>query len=816
MLQNYVKIAFRSLWNSKTHSSINILGLGVGIACCVLIALFVKDEWTYDRFHSKAGRIYRVFVKEDWGENQQFFNTVTPFPMGPVLKENFQEVQKQSRFVQTNTQVRVGEQQFSETLSIAGEDFFTMFDFETLKGSAENVLTKQSSIVISDWVAQKYFGEVDPINKTISVQLGESFEEFNVAAVVHIPTNSSLRFYLLISDLSFPKLYNPQVLTSGWFNVNPETYVLLQDGINPESLAAKFPTLFKTLLGDEQFNQSHYKVGLQPLQEIHLDTAFPVGIAAVSNPKYAFILAGIAILILAVACINFVTLAVGRSIKRAKEVGIRKVVGAQRKEIIFQFIGEALLVTFMALFIGLVVSFLSLPIFNDLSGKQLVFPFNLFLVIVILILLVLIGLISGSYPAFVLSAFKPISILKGTSVSGNSKQRFRKVLVGVQLTLSVFLISSTLFMREQMWMLQNKNLGFDKEQLAMIQLNVPRGGRLAERVRVGFGIAEQFKSEMAKFPDVTSVCATSHDFGNGNWTNVGYTDDKGTYRTFDLNTIDDDYLPTMKMELVQGRNFSDSIPSDKRRSVIVNEAFAREYGWTNAVGQRIPGKNFQDHEVIAVVKDFNYTSLYTKVQPLVMVQDPAIILTGIENININNSPIPKLAFRLKAGNMKAALEQVESVWDKVTGGQEFSVSFADQALAAQYRSDENLGRIIGIATWLAIGIGCMGLYALASLALQSRIKEVSIRKVMGADHQSLLILLSKDFVLLVLISVMISIPVTVLFIREWLNTFEYKISIGWEVFLLAGGISLMIALLTIGYHTVKTALAQPAESLKYE
>jgi putative ABC transport system permease protein len=815
MIRHYLVIAFRALWRSKLHTAINVLGLGLGIACCVLIALFVKDEWTFDTFHAKADRIYRVYVKENWGENQEFFNTVTPFPMGPTLKENFQEIEKQVRFVQAGVQVKVGADQYSETLSIGGQEFFEVFDFEVVRGNTLKALSSQTGLVISDAAAEKYFGTKDPINQVISIQLGETFEEFTVAAVVHLPTNSSIQFYLLASDLNFPRLYSQQTLTSGWFNVNPETYVLLQQGADPKQVEAKLPALFKTILGDDEFKKSGYQPGLQPLTGIHLDPSFPVGIAPVNNPRYAYILAAIAILILSVACINFVTLAVGRSLKRTKEVGIRKVVGAARNQILTQFIGEALIVTLIGLVLGLTVAFFGLPTFNELAGKQLVFPFDIFLVSVVVILLLTIGLISGSYPAFILSGFKPVSIFKGVG-SGNTKQNMRKVLVGIQLVLSVFLISSTLLMREQLQFIQNKNLGFSKEQVAVIQLNVPRGGRLAERVKRGFDIAEQFKQELGKVPGVASACGSSHDFGNGNWTNLGYTDDNGTYRTFYLNVIDDEYLKTLKMALVQGRNFSDENPSDKRRSVLVNEAFLKEYGWTDAIGKKIPGKNFADHEIIGVVKDFNYTSLYTKVEPLVMVEDVAILMVGSENININNSPLPKLMMRLLPGDMANTIEQIKQTWTKIAGDEEFVINFVDQALAAQYRTDQNLGRIISLATLLAVIIGSLGLYALASLALQNRVKEVSIRKVMGASEQSLLILLSRDFLMLVLISLVLSIPITLWLMQNWLRTFEYRIAIGWEVFALAGLLALGIALLTISYHTIKTAMAQPAETLKCE
>jgi putative ABC transport system permease protein len=816
MLKNYLKIALRSLWVTKAHSVINILGLSIGIACSILIVLFVKDEWTFDTFHSKADRIYRVWVKEDWGENQQFFNTVTPFALGPALKESFKEVEYQVRIHKMGTQVKVGQDQYSETLTFGGQNFFDVFDFPLLSGSRD-ALKSQNGVVINNYWSKKYFGSANPIGKTISIQLGERFEDFEVKAVVEtLPSNSSIRFYLMISDLNYPKLYNEQTLNSEWFNVTPETFVLLSEGVHANEFVQKLPAMLKTAIGEEDFVKSRYTAGLQPLTAIHLDTKFPAGLAEVNDPKYSYILAAIAILILAVACINFVTLSVGRSIKRAKEVGIRKVVGAERIQLIFQFIGEALIVTVISLVIGVIVSVLSLPLFNDLSGKKLVFEPNAFSILMAAFLVIIIGLVAGSYPAFVLSNFKPITILKGKILSGNSKQGLRKVLVGIQLILSIFLISSTLIMRRQLSFLQNKNLGYDKEQLMVVQLNVPRGGRLVERVRTGFEKAEQFKAELSKTPEVVSVGASSHDFGYGGWTNIGYTDDKGTYRTFNLNVIDYDYMNTLKMEFASGRNFSKDIPSDSRRGVIVNEALVREYGWSDAVGQELPGKKFGDHEIIGVVKDFNYESLYTKVTPLVIVIDPAIILQGAQNVNIGNTPVPKLMIRLQAGNLPTSIEKVRDVWNQLTGEEEFVFDFVDQALAQQYRNDMHLGKIVQIATLLAMAIGSLGLYALASLAMQNRVKEISIRKVMGASENSLLVLLSRDYVVLIALSLLISVPITFYLMDGWLQSFEYRINVGWDVFILAGGISMVIALLTISYHTIKTALTRPAETLKYE
>jgi putative ABC transport system permease protein len=816
MLRNYIKIAFRSLWRSKGHSLINIFGLSLGIACCVLISLYVYDEWTFDRFHEKVDRIYRVYAREDWGPNQQFESATTPFPMGPTLKENFPEVERHVRINSINTQVKIGTQVFNEGLAIAGQDFFRVFDFEVTKGEKVGSLDNASNIVLTDYTATKFFGDEDPIGKTLSLQLNEGFEDFTVVAVTrNVPTNSSIRYNMLISDLNYPKLYGQRALTSGWFNITPETYVLLKEGVDYKEVEAKFPSVFRTVLGEEDYTKSKYAPGLQPMSTIHLDTSYPAGGAPVSDPKYSFILAAIAFLILVVGSINFVTLSIGRSLQRAKEVGIRKVVGAQRKQLITQFIGEAVIVTLISLLIGIAFAFATLPMFNDLAGKRLVFPFNGFMATVILALLTVIGLIAGSYPAFVLSSFRPISILKGGSQSGGSKQGLRRVLVGVQLVLSIFLISSTLVMRNQLDFLQRKNLGFNKEQVAVVQLTVPRG-RLLERVAAGFEKAEQFKLELDRYPEILSVAAASHDFGNGGWVNAGYTDDNKIYRTFNMLVIDDEYIPSMGMEIAAGRNFSDENQADKRRSVIVNEALVKEYGWTDPIGKKLPGAKFEDHEIVGVVKDFNFTSLYTKVPSLVIVQRPAIILAGTENINFDNSPVPKLFIRLESGRTSEGLDHVKEAWNKITGGEEFAFSFLDEALAEQYRNDQNLGRIVSIATVLAIIIGSLGLYGLASLAMQNRVKEISIRKVLGATEQSLLVLLSRDYVVLVVVCLALSVPVTFYMMQGWLSTFEYRVAIGWTVFALAGGISLFIALATIGYQTLRTAWTQPAQSLKYE
>lgn len=816
MLKNYIKIAFRSLLRNKTHSLINILGLGIGIASCLLIVLFVRDEWTFDTFHTKSERIFRVWAREDYGNDDIYFNTVTPFPMASTLKDNFEEIESAVHFHAVGALVKNDLKQFQESVQLASPDFFKMFDFETLKGNTAGALDGVSNVVLTERMATKYFGEEDPINKTLSLQLGESFEDFSVKAVTaNPPSNSSIQFDILISALNNSKVYSKQMETS-WFNITPETYVLLKGDASAAELKPKFVPLFQTILGEDF--EGTYEVGLQPLTDIHLNTDFPAGIAPVSNPRYAYILGAIAILILIVACINFVTLSVGRSVKRAKEVGVRKVVGAERRHLIFQFIGEAIIVTLVALLVGIAASILALPLFNDLSGKALMMEADRFVILVTFLLVVIIGLFAGSYPAFVLSGFRPVAILKGNLNVGSSRQTLRKVLVGVQLALCIFLISSTLIMRDQLHFLQNKDLGFNKEQLMVVQLNVSSSpeARFTQRMKDGFEKLEQFKIEVGKIGGVLAAFGASQDFGNGNWINIGFTDNQNTSRQFNLNIVDTDFIPGMNMTMTMGRNFSEEILSDSRRAIIVNEAFVREFGLQNPIGDRIPGARFGDHEIIGVVKDFNYNSLYTRVEPAVLVTNIEVVISGIENILIYSSTTPKLMARLSPEKMAVTIDEIRKVWDRLGNGEEFNFTFADQAMQAQYRSDQNLSKIITIATLLAILIGSLGLYALASLAMQNRTKEISIRKVMGATEQSLLVLLSKDYFYLVSISLLISIPFTYYLMSGWLQTFEYKTGIGWHVFVLAGGISLLIAVLTISYQAIKTAWTQPAKTLKYE
>ena len=815
MVRNYIKIALRNLWRNKIHSTINIFGLAIGIASCIMIMLFVKDEVTFDRFHEKSHRIYRAWVLEDYGGEKIFFNSVSPYILVPTMTETFPEIEKAIRYGAFTDLVRNGDQSFSETISTADPGFFKIFDFKLLRGQTDNVLEDQNNVVITESTATKYFGNENPIGKSLEIRFSNEYRTFNVTTVVEDPpSNSSIKFGFIVSGSNNDLLMSPRGQQS-WFNVNVESYFLLKEGVNVEDLEAKIPSMVKNVMGTE-YVEDQYNIGLQPITDIHLNPDIPIGFASVSDPKYVYILSAIAILILVVGCINFMTLSIGKSVARAREVGVRKVAGALRRQIIQQFLGEAIIITLIGLLVGVLLALINLPLFNQLSGKNLVLDLNIFNLLSILSLTLLIGFAAGSYPAMVLSGFKPISILKGSLSVGRGRQGLRKSMVTFQFVLSIFLIASTLIMQGQLNYLQNKNLGYDKDHMLVVQMNVPAQGRFLERIDKGFELTNQFKNELEGESNILATSATSHTMGTGGWLGSSYTDDNDNYWSFSMNFVDADYIKTMSMEIIAGRDFSKEIQADQRRSIIVNEAFVEQFGWEDPIGKKLPGKNFGDHEIIGVVKNFNFNSLHGVVPPLMMSIGNRAILSGVDDTGLGTSPIPKLLVKTTGKDLQSSIAKVKSTWTNIIPNEEFDFTFMDQTIAAQYQQEQNLGKIVSIASILAIVIGSLGLLGLAALTMASKMKEISLRKVLGASENAILIMLSKDYVYLVFIAVLIASPITYYFMDKWLASFEYRVLIRVEVFLIAGGIALLVALFTISFQTIRASLTKPVDSLKYE
>jgi len=804
----------RNIWRSKVNSIINILGLAVGIACAILIVLFVKDEVTFDQFHSKIDRLYRVTttMSRD-GDGEQ--GGMTPFVVGLTVKDEIQDVESAIILTSYNDMVEHGEAKFREEITIVGADFFNMFDFKVLDGSTVGALDKLTDLVLTREMAVKYFGRVDVAGENLSINAGGELKEYLVTAVVeNVPSNSSLQFDMLVSDDNLKFLFQERQLNH-WFMIAGEVYVLLREGSIKEGTEAKFPNMIEKGLGEERYGRMQYENGLQPMADIHLGPQMN-SLAPISDPKYTMILGAIAALILLIASINFITISLAKSINRSREIGVRKSVGALKTQLIWQFLLESTVLAFIALFLGLILVWFTLPLFNELAGKKLEFDLTGLNSLMFVGLTFFVALLAGFYPAIVISSFKPTKILKGEVKVGSGKQSLRVIMVGSQFIVTIFLITSTLIMKKQIDFMQNTNLGYDKEQLLIVPLNVSSSGGEVQQFINGMEKGKRLKLMLDQEPTLSSVSLTSLSFGPGSWINISFNDEEGEERDFFYNTIEPNYITTLGMKIVAGRDFEKDNEADKRRSIIVNEAFVKEYGLDDPIGKRLPNDEFEDHEIIGVVEDFNFASLHMPVEPLILAINPQIAFSGAHGINLNSDPTPKVVIRLDPNNLESALPLIEEKWNEAYPGEPFDYHFVDQQLENQYAAEQNLGKLVTSAAILAILIGSMGLFALAMLTMNARLKEMSIRKVLGASNANVAYILSRSYMILVVIALIISIPLSYQVMSSWLTDFAFRTSIGADTFILAGAISLLIAWLAISYHSIKMAVNNPVEGLRSE
>ena len=805
MFRNYFKIALRNFFKHKTYSVINLAGLGIAVTCCLLLGLFLQQEWSFDRFHTKADRIYRPWVREIY-QNEPFVNTVTPYPLGPAMVAAIPEVAAMTRLVTLDVNTRKNGNIFNERVHLVEPDFFRMFDFPLLNQSSGNPLTHPKEVILTEEIAQKYFGNDNPVGQTFQMQLDSVMETYTVRAVAkNVPANSSIRFGILLSFENIKPLRSEK-FRNHWSQVEGETYVLLRAGADVNQVAAKLPAMVKAATGDK-FKSGDYVVNLQPITAIHLNNTLPQGIEPVSNPAYSYILATIALFILVIACINFMTLSIGRSAGRAREVGVRKVMGAVRQQLIYQFWGEALLMTFAAVVVGVVLTILSLPAFNQLADRQLQFKLDGLTMFSLFLLMAVVGLVAGSYPALVLSRFRPVEVLKGKLNLKGDQSWFRRTLVVVQFGLSVFLMVGTFVINRQLNYLQSMPLGYKTDRTIIIPVN--KGGE------EGPAIAERYRNALSNHKEIASISASAFAFGTGSWADVGFTDKNKVYRSFQMNMIDPTFIPAYNIKLVAGRNFDSGNTADKYISFIVNEAFVKAYGWQDPLNQKLPG-NFPAHRIIGVVADFHYASLHSKVEPLLLVQRPDSLYAGIDNLSFESSPRPDISVRLQPGQVAQQVNLLAQTWKETVPDEPFAYTFLDANIANQYRQEKRLGTIVTIASGLSIFISCLGLFGLATLAVARRIKEIGVRKVLGASVGDIVGLLSKDFVLLVLVANLLAWPLAWYGLHQWLQDFAYRVDMGWWLFGLAGAATLLVALLTVSFHSVRAALANPVKSLRTE
>ncbi len=798
MFKNYLTITFRKMFRQKGYTFINISGLALGLACSLLIIAYITTELSYDKYHKNADRIFRLGTEFNVGTMKGKF-AVSNLPIGPILKKDYPEVVNAARFRRFDYRTLVAYQNktfFEENIFFSDNSVFEIFTYPFLKGDPKTALAAAYSIVVTEDVALKYFGTEDPIGKQLQLANGEKFSVTGV--IKNIPDNSHFYFNMLCSFETFRRWNDAQM--ERWMgDFNNYTYILLKDNTDYTQLEQKFPPLIEANVGELlQAVGGTIDFFLQPLTDIHLRSNTEGEISATSDIVYIYIFALIAFFILLIACINFMNLTTARSTNRAKEVGMRKVLGANRGRLISQFLGESLIYSFLALCIALLVVRLALPHFSSIAGINLDLDYTktTWLIPGLLGITIFVGILAGSYPALFLSAFRPAEILGGNIKTGKTGSGLRDILVIFQFTISIVLITGTLIILNQINYMKNKKPGFDKEHVVVLPV-------LDNSIRESI---ESIKTELQKNPGILDIAFSSHIPSHGARHNAfvpeGYTNEES--KLMAAISIDNNFLETLKIELVKGRNFSPGFATDPRQSVIINETAAQDFGWDNPIGKTIRELDGQqtDKTVIGVVKDFHFKSLHQKIDPLF-----------IEN---NSSYFSTVSIRINPTDISGTIKNLEKKWRQIDPTGTFDYLFLNEEFDSQYRGEERLSTLFLYFTLLAILIACLGLLGLASFNAEQKTKEIGIRKVVGASTTKIVLLLSKKFMTWIIIANIVAWPIAYLLMTEWLQNFAYQAKPGFNIFLLSGIFALIIAMLTVSYQSVKAALANPVNSLKYE
>ena len=795
MLKNYLKIALRNIRRHKGYSFINIAGLAIGMACAILILLWIQDELSYDKFHENGDNIYRIIVEDDQG----FRSAGTcPIPLAPRLKQTYPEVLDSTRFCNGFQEflVECEERVFSEEIGIVDPSFLTMFTFPLLKGDPQAALDDPHSLIMTEKLARKYFGSQEPLGKTLQILSSRQEKiNFQVTGVLKdIPRNSHLQLQLFVPFQVMDKLVWWVENYEKWGDWSYYTFVLTKSNISIPEVNSKITDLVKqNYKGDELAS----KFFLQPLADIHLHSDFRYDLAGHGDIRTIRIFTIVALFILLIACANFMNLSTARFHNRSKEVGLRKTVGAQRTQLIKQFMGESLFFVLIALFVALVLVKSALPLFNQLTGKPLALDLSDLRFLLSLVgIIVFTGLLSGCYPAFFLSAFQPIDVLKGTSRAITKGIFFRKSLVVLQFSLSIIIIICTTIVGNQLTFLRDKKLGFDKDNV----IHMPLDGTFRKTY-------ETARNEMLQNPNIEGVAASDQLFTQILRSSTGARlEGKEVCKDIGINflTADSHLLQTFDMKMPQGRPFSEEFPTDSYRAVIINQTLAQAIGGENLIGKKL--YNYSDgrtRQIIGIVEDFHFESLHNQVKPLMIVPH-------------SGSDYKFMYVRIKPGAISTSIQILKNMWKKYGSGNPFEYHFLDQTIGQLYASEKRMGKIFLDFAFLAIFISCLGLFGLASFTAEQRTKEIGIRKVLGASAGNILLNLSKDFSKWVLAANVIAWPVAYFTMHKWLQNFAFKTDIGLWVFVLSAAFSLAIALITVGYQSVKAALANPADSLRHE
>ena len=796
MLKNYLKITLRHLKKQKGYSLINIAGLSVGMACFILILLFISYEFSYEEHHTNADRIYRIYIEHHLPSGVNRIRT-SPVPLAETLHNEIPEIENFARMQSIGSaQVQYGDRSFKDDLVFADPGVLDMFHFPLVAGDKAGALNGKYLAILTEDMAVKYFGKENPIGKSLVID--NSLSVLVSGVMKNHPQNSNIQPGILISFPTVEDIAGEEYMTN-WLSQILESYILVPEHTSIPQLEEKIQASFKKhvredddrVLGLDQFSRMHLYSDMQDTGDI----------------KTIYIFTAVGILIILTACINFMNLATARSGKRAREVGLRKVAGAVRGQLISQFIGESLVLSGLSLILALVLVTQFLPVMNNLTGQYVRIEDlgRAGIVLGLIGIVLLVGLLSGSYPALFLSAYQPAQVLKGTLKSKTRGGGFRKILVVSQFAISIILIVCTIILSKQLQYVYSKPLGFKKDQIVIIR-NSDRERNL-----------EPLKEELLRNPRISGVALSLQlPSSIGMYNNVTWEGAVGDEQTELIhNRIDHDFLDTYEIELVAGRNFSKEYPADLQdgydpnspRSIIINEEAVRRFGWKDPIGKsviQVYGDERLYHTVVGVVKDFHFASLRNPIKPM--------------NFFLSPTSNRYVSIKVQPQDISGTLGFIEKTWKKIAPESPLEYFFLDTVFERSYRSEERLRRLFGYFSVLAIFIACLGLFGLASFAAAQRTKEIGIRKVLGASERSLVFLLSREFTVLVLLANVAAWPLAYIAMRNWLQGFVYHIDLNSQLglFLLAAVVSLLIAWLTVGFHAVKAALANPIESLRYE
>ncbi|GAB4047292.1 ABC transporter permease [Spirosoma litoris] len=805
MLRNYLKVAFRTLWKNRTHTLINIVGLSVAFGTCVLLFLTATFELSYDGFHTNADRIFRLnflSTNRDGSPNQ---SSTMPYPISPALKAEFPEIEGVTRWFDRGASVRHNDQTYNKDVRMADADFLQMFTFPLIKGNAKTAMNSLSDIVISERMAKDVFGNEDPIGKPLQLRMNNVWQAFTVTGVLsNAPKNSTFEYDALIRS---ENAGDYQEFKSRWDHGNHDVYVKVKAGTDEQTLQRRTQAFMNKYFAKdikERQEQGYPKnqlgfqqsLLLQPMLDVHFDTVTTHG-SGISR-AYVYTLLLIGLFILAIACINFINLTIAQSLSRAREVGVRKSLGAQRGQLFGQIWGETLLLCFGALLIGLSLAYVSLPTFNRLFRSSLILADFLKPEVLLITGLgfLLITLIAGGYPSWFVTRFNAVEVLKG-KVKVSRPGLLRNSLIVTQFTIACLLIVCTVIVRQQISYLQQKPMGLDKEQV----ISIPVGNELN-----GKDALKAMRDRLANQPNIASVSGSGVNIGAGldgssSRMMFGFQYGKRDV-TCDWLRIDTDYLKTMGIKLLQGRDFSTAFSTDSSSSVLITQSMAKALGEANPIGKFIKPDN-KEYQIVGVVSDFNLYSLHQEAKPITLQMQ-------------SNFPIQYILVRVNPQNLTGAMESIKAAWKTIAPKQEFIGSFLDENTERWYRKEQRLATIFSSAAGIAILLSCMGLFSIALIAIQQRTKEIGVRKVLGASVFSIVGLLSKDFLKLVVAAIVIASPIAWYAMDKWLSDFAYKIDIEWWVFALAGVLAIIIALATVSFQSVRAALMNPVKSLRSE